>query len=199
MISHHAILEFWFGGPEDAGSVSSDRGKFWFRGGDEVDRQIRKKFSKSLELAARGELDDWRRTPQGTLALILVLDQLPRNMFRGSAQAYAYDRQAQSLCLNGLAQGIDTSLTVPERAFFYMPLEHAEDLSLQQQSVAVFTRLLEEAQAPLQGLCKGFLDYALRHLEVIERFGRFPHRNEVLGRNSTDEEIEFLKQPGSSF
>lgn len=199
MVSAEEILNFWFGDSPQGQAEPGERTRFWFAGGEAVDREIRERFGTTVKLASEGRLDHWRQSPRGGLALILLLDQFPRNMHRGSGRAYAYDRQAVELSLEGMAAGQDCALSILERAFFYLPLEHAEDLELQRKSVQAFEELLTEAPPALRPQCEGFLDYAWRHLRIIERFGRFPHRNEALNRPCTPEEQEFLRQPGSSF
>jgi len=193
------ILGFWFGElPKDA-PVPQERFELWFGGGEETDRMIRKRFEADLMRAARGDFDHWRESARGTLALIILLDQFPRNIYRTTSKAYAFDARALGLCLEGMDGGQDLRLTAVERAFFYLPLEHSEELEMQARSVRVFEVLLESAPARMKKMCEGFLDYALRHQKIIERFGRFPHRNAALGRGSTAEEEAFLKEPGSSF
>ena len=187
------ILEYWFGDPP------RPRPAFWFGKDAANDRDIRSRFGADLQRANEGLCDDWAATPRGRLALILLFDQFPRNIYRDHAQAYAYDDRARALTCEGLERGCDRSLTPLERAFFYLPLEHAEDLELQERSVALFRRLHEDAPAGQRELFAGFLDYAERHRDIIARFGRFPHRNRALGRESSAEEREFLRQPGSSF
>ena len=193
------ILEFWFGGEPVDQPASSERLRFWFSGGERVDRMIRERFARAVEAAAAGDYAEWSHSPRGTLALLLLLDQFPRNMFRHSPRAYASDARARQVTLTGLAAGQDQGLAIVERAFFYLPLEHAEDLALQDRSVALFGALQAAAPASLRPMCDGFLDYALRHREIIARFDRFPHRNAVLERPSSEEEKAFLRQPGSSF
>lgn len=140
------------------------------------------------EKAARGELDRWRSAPLASLALIVVLDQFPRNMFRGTSRAFASDPMALAAARNALERAFDRLLSPQERTFMYLPFEHAEDLAAQRRSLALF-----------QALDPNDMEYARRHYEIIARFGRFPHRNAVLGRESTAEELDFLKQAGSSF
>src|SRR5262249_17283334 len=147
----------------------------------------------------KGELNHWKTYPRGNLSLIILYDQFPRNIYRGSAAAFADDQLALQLCLNGLAIAQDQELHPVERAFFYMPLEHAEDRALQEASVARFRRLAEFAPKSSREIFESFHEFAVRHKEVIDRFGRFPHRNAALGRMSTQEETEFLKQSGSGF
>ena len=139
-------------------------------------------------------------SPAVRLALILLLDQLPRNIHRGTPAAFAQDPLARDLCLKGLSIGADKSLSPLERVFFYLPLEHAESREQQARSVALFEALAaEQAGTPAQATFAGFADFARRHQVIIERFGRFPHRNDILGRTSTPEEAAFLQQPGSGF
>lgn len=193
------VLEFWFGDLPASDAVPAERFRLWFGGGEEVDRLIRDRFGDDLGRAMRGEYDHWLESPRGTLALIVLLDQFPRNIHRGTDRAYACDERALLLCLAGMEQGHDLELAIAERAFFYLPLEHSEDLGMQRRSVRAFEALLAAAPAAMKEMCTGFLDYAVRHRRIIERFGRFPHRNAVLGRPSTAEEEAFLREPGSSF
>ncbi len=193
------VLEFWFGGLNEGELVPSERFDLWFGGAGTIDQQIRNCFADEVERAGEGAYDGWSVAPRGTLALLILLDQFPRNIFRGSPRAYAFDEKARDLCLRGLAAGQDRELITVERAFFYLPLEHAEDSVLQQLSVTAFTDLLSQAPDPLKETCRSFLDYAKRHRTIIERFGRFPHRNTSLSRPSTAGEEAFLREPGSSF
>ena len=189
MASPQNVITFWTqAGPNK-----------WFRGGPSFDEAIRLRFEPVHHACARGEHDDWATTPEGALALIICLDQFPRNLHRGDAQAWAADVKAQRIALSGLAGGFDQALPPLQRVFAYLPLEHAEDMGLQQRAVTLFEAL--HAQAPVAGRARfaEFLDYARRHREVIARFGRFPHRNAVLGRDSTAAEREYLAQPGAGF
>lgn len=173
--------------------------RLWFGGEEAVDTAIRSRFGPLVQQALDGGFEEWRETPQGALALILLLDQFTRNIHRGTAAAYAGDKRALHLCRQGRREGQDRALPSLHRAFFYLPLEHAEERRAQDESVAAFEHLLAEAPPPLRETFQGFLEYAVRHREIIERFGHFPHRNAPLGRPSTPEEIAFLQQPGSSF
>jgi uncharacterized protein (DUF924 family) len=180
------VLDFWFGAPD-----SRERGrprKAWFEKSEIFDAEIRRRFLGAWERAARGELQSWLATPLASLALIVVLDQFPRNMFRGAARAFSSDSPALAAARSAIARGFDRLLSQAERGFAYLPFEHAEDLAAQRRSLALF-----------EGLGRERIEYARRHFEIIARFGRFPHRNAALGRPSTAEEIEFLGQPGSSF
>jgi len=186
-----AVLAFWFGAPD-----SSERGrsrKCWFVKDAAFDAEIRSRFLPLYERAAAGSLADWECTPLAALALAVVLDQFPRNMFRGQARAFAADVLAQRVARRMVEQGFDALLRPVERWFVYLPFEHAEDLAAQRRSLALFGGLAADAGSA------GTIDYAGRHYEIIARFGRFPHRNAILGRASTPEEVEFLSRPGSSF
>lgn len=192
------ILQFWFGDDVDA-LPSPQRLKFWFGGEAATDQLIRDQFAGPVAQAAAGGFSAWVETASGTLALLLLLDQFPRNIYRASAAAYAADPLALQWAKAGLAAGQDRELGLVQRAFFYLPLEHSEALADQQRSVELFEALLADAPPRFQALCRGFLDFAIRHRDIIARFGRFPHRNAPLGRTSAPEELSFLAQPGSSF
>ena len=151
-------------------------------------------FLALVDEAAAGRLDDWADRPEGLLALIVLLDQFPRNLFRNAPRAFATDAQALALAQQALAQGVDAQLMPVARAFIYLPFEHSEDLAMQDRAVALFSALAQHGEA-----FASYLDYAERHRDVIRRFGRFPHRNAILGRASTPEEIAFLARPGAGF
>lgn len=193
------ILQFWFGEIDADGNVTEDRSALWWKKRPETDAMIRDRFEPDVGLARSGQRDHWAESPRGRLALIVCLDQLTRNIYRDSPEAFASDEQARSLCLDGLQRRHDRELPLIQRVFFYMPLEHAEDRELQRQSVVLFTRLTEQCPPQLRQTFETYLDFARRHHAIVERFGRFPHRNAVLGRSTTAAEQEFLKQPGSSF
>ncbi|OKH24008.1 DUF924 family protein [Chroogloeocystis siderophila] len=185
------ILAFWFGQPNTA-----EYGKqhaFWFTKSAEFDREVRERFLSDYEQAAAHQLDTWKEAPRSCLALILLLDQIPRNIFRGTPQAFATDAAALTAAQHAVAQGFDRELLNVQRWFIYLPFEHSENLEHQRQCVELFASLKDDPESA------SAIDYAQRHLAVIERFGRFPHRNKILNRESTPEELEFLQQPGSSF
>lgn len=190
------LLRVWFGEPGSPPLASS---KKWFAKDEEFDGFLRDRFLGTLESGVRGELDAWKSTPRGRLALIILFDQLSRNMFRGSPRSFAQDALALALTLEALGAGEDRSLTPVERYFVLMPLMHSEDVVMQRRCVAEFEKLLAESPDEFKSLLASALDYAQRHAVIVERFGRFPHRNAVLGRESTAEEKAFLLQPGSSF
>lgn len=195
----HEVLAFWFGESRDDAIVIATQGPLWFRGGDAVDDEIRERFATLREDAVAGHLDAWRATPHGQLACVILVDQFSRNLFRDDPRAFEHDALARTWTNDALDEGTDRLLRPIERVFLYLPLEHSETLADQQRSVQAFEALLDQAPAPLHDAFANYLDYARRHHDVIARFGRFPHRNAVLGRTSTAEEIEFLRQPGSVF
>jgi uncharacterized protein (DUF924 family) len=169
------------------------RREVWFKKSDLFDRDVRRRFSALHELAADGRLAAWDATPRTLLALVIVCDQFPRNMFRDDPRAYATDDCALAAAQRMVERGWDLQCAPLERQFVYLPFEHAEDAALQARSLALFARLAQEP-----GLAD-LVSWARKHADIIARFGRFPHRNAVLGRESTPEEIAFLTQPGSSF
>ncbi|HSE00426.1 MAG TPA: DUF924 family protein [Burkholderiales bacterium] len=194
------VLEFWFGACGPDGALDRVKQRMWFSDGRNHDAVIRKKFGKLHRRAARGELDaEWAATPRGRIALIVLLDQFSRHIHRGKPAAFAQDPAAQRLAAAGLEQGVDRGLIPAQRAFFYLPFEHAEDVGLQRLGTRAFERLATEVAPAWRKEYTSFADYAGHHRDIIERFGRFPHRNAILGRASTPEEVEFLKEPGSSF
>jgi uncharacterized protein (DUF924 family) len=193
------ILEYWFGRDANDAAVAKARASLWWSKQPETDEEIRRRFGALVLAAESGNLDDWRSSIEGRLALILLTDQFPRNIYRGTPAAFRFDGIARRLCLEALASRAEKNLRPVHRLFFYLPLEHSENLEHQNRSVALFRELAAGVSDDLKPTFEGFVDYALRHRVIIERFGRFPHRNSILGRVSTPEEIEFLKQPGSSF
>ncbi|VEP14975.1 conserved hypothetical protein [Hyella patelloides LEGE 07179] len=190
-MNYQAVLDFWFGKPENA-DYGKPR-KFWFIKSLDTDAKITSRFETTYQAAARGELDRWRTSPLSCLALIIVLDQFPRNLYRGKPQSFGTDGMALEIANYALEKNYDRQLLPVQRWFIYLPVEHSEDLADQKKSVKFFSSLKEDYHS------KSTIDYAQKHLAIIQRFGRFPHRNEILDRKSTSEEIEFLKQPGSRF
>ncbi|MGK7888290.1 MAG: DUF924 family protein [Leptolyngbyaceae cyanobacterium] len=189
-----AILNFWFGGSVEQEPSYAQQRKLWFRKHDQTDQWIREQFHPIYEQVTRGSCQDWLTTAQGALAMVIVLDQFSRNMFRGTPQAFATDEQALVVAERAIAQHFDQQVFPAQRLFFYLPFEHSEKLQHQHQSVTLFQALAQQSEE-----FQDAYDYALKHQAVIERFGRFPHRNTILGRPSTPAELEFLQQPGSSF
>jgi uncharacterized protein (DUF924 family) len=174
------LLDFWF---------SSETKPNWFTTSDGFDNEVRQRFGILHEAAASGQLDDWAETPEGALALILLLDQVPRNMFRGSALAFATDGKALELAKKAVIRGLDIGLQKDERLFLYLPFEHAEDLAAQDEAVRLIEALGDD----------DYTRYAHAHRETIRRFGRFPYRNAALQRPSTTEELAFLKAQADQY
>jgi uncharacterized protein (DUF924 family) len=198
-----AVRDFWFGRLPLTADALERRVRFWF-GGDAAaltrrDELIRTRFGALLERAAAGALASWADGPRRRLSLIVLLDQFPRHIFRGTARAFAYDAQALALALSGMQSAADAALDVVERIFFYMPMQHAESRDVQDESVAAFRRLRTEAPPELRPTFEATLRSAENHRSIIERFGRFPYRNRLLGRAATPGELEWLRTGGESF
>lgn len=199
MTTPSAVLDFWFGMHESIAETAVRQSKLWWGKDSSTDRMIRERWEPDLRLAEEGRLNAWAGTAEGCLALILLTDQFPRSMYRGSPAAFGFDLIALARCKHGLEMGMDRALGPLHKVFFYLPLEHSELLADQQRSVMLFERLATDTPTQLRALFADYLDYARRHHQIILRFSRFPHRNGILGRPSTREEEEFLSQPGSSF
>ena len=187
------ILSFWFGQPRDDKEYFDEWHSRWFAYDPQFDQVVRDRFLSDYRLAAERKLMDWQNQPHSGLALILLLDQFPRNMFRGEPGAFATDSLAREVTEFLIRSMFDQQLLPVERMFIYLPLMHSETLSDQQRSVTLYRQLAQETTY------LNVVPFATQHLEIIRRFGRFPHRNAILGRPSTLEEAEFLRQPGSSF
>lgn len=187
-----AVLDFWFGAP---GSASDGRSRpEWFRKSDAFDREIEHRFAPLIGRALEGGLREWDATAPSALARIVVLDQFTRNVFRDTPRAFAGDALALEAAQALVVRGADALLSPLQRVFAYLPFEHAEDLAMQDESMRLYTRLCGDAEG-----FESTLDYARRHHDIVRRFGRFPHRNLIVGRVSTADELAFLEQPGSSF
>lgn len=193
------ILNFWFGRLNDHGLPRPTRSLFWFQKDATADKIIRVYFEPHLKAAIAGELDHWADTARGRLALIVLFDQFSRNMYRATPAAFMQDAKALQLCTAGIGLGMDKELAPIERAFFYFPLEHAEDLDAQHRCVDMFTKLIALSEEPAKTRLSGFLDYASEHRNIIARFGRFPHRNKILQRNSSEDELNYLAHGGATF
>ncbi len=194
------VLTFWFDDVATNPAKLKERNKFWWNGGDDVDRLI---ASRCLELLARlasGEAEEWSsRGPAERLAAIVALDQFTRNIFRNQSYAFENDELALQICKEGIASGADKVLSPVKRWFFYLPLEHSENLADQDQCVLLFSDLLSETDDIYHDTIENALDFAKSHREVIYQFGRFPHRNKALNRRSTPAELKYLAQPGAGF
>jgi|SRR5690606_25156731 len=194
-----SILAFWFGEQADDVATAQAQASLWWKKSVEVDAEIRNRFAQCVVQAGAGALDAWAQEPRGRLALIILCDQFTRHIYRDAPQAFSLDYRALAWTREGLTLGADQALRPIERVFFYLPLEHSESLEDQHEAVRLFEQLKAGVPEAAQPTFDGFLDFAIRHRDIIARFGRFPHRNAALGRASTEEEIAFLKQPGSAF
>ena len=194
-----SIRQFWFGGSDDDRITSVQQAALWWSKNELLDQQMRARFAQCVQAAAHGVLDAWATRAEGLLALILLTDQFPRNLYRQQPQAFALDHLARGWCRQALQQQLDRQLQPIERVFIYLPLEHSEQLADQEQAVALFEALLASVAPAQRDVYQGYLDFARQHHAIIQRFGRFPHRNAILGRPSSAAECAFLQQPGSSF
>jgi uncharacterized protein (DUF924 family) len=193
------VRDFWFGKLPMTAQALNQRIRFWFPEEEPAevleqrDQMVRKRFGELVERAGTGELASWADSPRRCLSLIILLDQFPRNIYRGRSQAFAYDEQALALTLSGMQSAADGALDCVERIFFYMPLQHCEAREIQDESVAAYRRLALEAPQELRGIFADTLEYAREHRAIIEWFGRFPQRNRVLGRPNTPQEELWLR------
>lgn len=193
------VLDFWFGELVDAMPDAAHQ-KNWFAADETFDVAVKKKFTMTLLAGSRGELDAWELTPHGRLAFVLVLDQFPRHIFRGTANAFLYDEKALSLARDGVEFGHNQPLKSFEKVFLYMPYQHSESLRIQEEGVELYRQLLANVGSTAEKeLCERSYKMAMQHHKIIEKFGRFPHRNKVLGRVSTKIEEEFLNRYGQRF
>jgi uncharacterized protein (DUF924 family) len=198
------LLEWWFGSAcslnqKPPNQVSAEKGKLWFGKRDSQDLEARMRFGDLVEQALAGGLTEWAQRPEGWLALVLLLDQLPRMIFRDTPKSFSGDVRAQALVAQGIAADFDRQLRPIQRVFIYLVFEHCENLAVQNEAVSRFLDLVEQQPEADRAVFASNLDYAERHQKIIARFGRFPHRNAVLGREATAEELEFLSGPGSRF
>jgi len=193
------ILDFWFGEVNELGCSSPEHRRRWWTKSDAFDEAIGSQFLSDYEAIVAGDRDAWRNTPRGALAYIIVLDQFSRNMFRGTPSMFAADELAREVCYEGLDADFDAELSFDERLFFYLPLAHSEEIADHHRSIALLGSLVDSCAKSLERDARNYLDFAERHKAIVERFGRYPHRNETLGRASTPEEAAFLKEPDSSF
>lgn len=195
------LLAAWFGPPAETQADLERLLERWFKADPATDRELARRFAETAESAARGELDAWRATAEGRLALILLLDQFPRQLHRGTAAAFAQDERALELALTGIERRMDLELGALERAFFYMPLQHAESLPIQELGVGKFAALAADAgtQTALRNVLGTFTESARAHRDIVARFGRFPHRNRYLDREDTPEEAAFERGGGPTF
>ena len=188
--SPNEVLQFWF----------SERSRpLWFEKNQAFDDEIRRRFGDAVAAACNGELESWSRTPESALALVLLLDQFTRNVYRGTPRAFAGDARARAVARAAIDRGLDRQLPLDRRHFFYLPFEHSENADDQRRCVALFRAWAEAHDGAQRDQALAQMTYVYRHQEIVERFGRFPHRNAILGRESTAEELAFLNEPHSSF
>ena len=191
-MTYDDVLSFWFGRVEETLIPSAHRARIWFNDSPEIDALIRSEFSAWMTALCAGEYDHWREIPRGALASVVAYDQFSRHLYRGTAQAYAYDETALDLTLSGMAAGFDHELSLIERVFFYFPLLHSENLTHQAQAIGAYAGLVAVSFPETRALYDSFYQFAQYHYGLIEEFGRFPIRNEALGRVSTQAEIAYL-------
>lgn len=199
MSTPSSVITFWLGELDERGCADAEHSARWWMKDEDFDRQVESLFAGTYEDIVAGHHDTWLDSARGRLAAILVLDQFARNMFRGTPRMYAADSLAQRLVREGIERGHDRALPLDARLFFYMPLMHAEDEASQDQCVEIFESIQSELEGELASHCDGFVRAARQHRDIVARFGRFPHRNAILGRETDGEEARFLRQPGSSF
>jgi len=193
------ILAFWFADAVGDPAKAMQRRSFWFQANPAVDESISQRFSTSVRFAARGEFRSWEQAPRSCLALVILLDQFSRNLYRGKAEAFQYDSRALDVASRGVAAGYLEHLSLVEQCIFVLPYEHSEDVSVQRAGIELLEQIVDGADPEWEPSARLSLDFARRHLEIVERFGRFPHRNAVLGRPSTPAEQAYLEGGGESF
>lgn len=193
------VLDYWFADALASPATAEQRNAFWFGVNPDTDKYIWEHFGDVLTDAAAGLYDYWTETARGRLALIVVLDQFPRNIYRGTAEVFRFDALAMSLARDGVGLGQLAGLAVPEQAFFLMPFQHSEDIEDQRAGVDLTRGVVADAAPDWRPLAQGYLDFALLHHDIVQSFGRFPHRNQVLGRQSTEAEALYLAEGGETF
>ncbi|MFT5207139.1 MAG: hypothetical protein ACI9CF_000888 [Candidatus Omnitrophota bacterium] len=199
MTSSANILEFWFGNLKDEDDFPVEKAGMWFRDGKKFDSYIKEHFEAACIGAMAGAYDDWTMDAKSLLALIILLDQFPRNIYRNTPEAYASDQKAEELCRMGIHKGYDQELMPVERVFMYMPLMHTESIEGQRYAVELFKRLADNATPAIELPLRNNLDFAIQHAKIIEEFGRFPYRNTIFKRESTAAEKKFLESEGASW
>jgi uncharacterized protein (DUF924 family) len=199
MIDPDNIMDFWFGQACESPAATLERKPFWFGSDPVLDQQIWELYADTVTDAGAGHYADWAESAHGRLALILLLDQFPRNIFRGTAEVFRYDAMALELAGQGITLGQFTGLTVPEQAFFLMPYQHSEDVAVQNAGVALYSAMVDDAADEWRDVAAGYRDFAAQHRDIIAEYGRFPHRNSVLGRSSTPDEDGYLAGGGATF
>lgn len=197
---YEEVYEYWFGkGSLTDPSYMQQRSKLWFGKNEKVDQEMRERFGSWLTTPPDPALQKWKVARKGTVSLVILHDQFPRNIHRGTPKMYAWDEFALKTAREAMSEGIHESMSVYEAMFLILPFEHSERLADQEESVQLFSDLRDRCPPELQSFGDEMLNYAIRHMDIVERFGRFPHRNQILSRTSTLEEVKFLEEPGSSF
>lgn len=194
MNAYEDVLKFWFGRVEETIVPSENRARIWFGESPEVDAEIKEKFNTILQDCIQGKHVDWEKSPRGQLALVIILDQFSRHIYRDQPAAFAQDDYALSICTRGMTKQDDHHLSLIERVFYYFPLLHSEDLAYQEKSIGAYQALVELAFPETRVIYESFFKFANHHHTMIQRFGRFPQRNAILGRVSTEPEIQYLKE-----
>jgi uncharacterized protein (DUF924 family) len=192
MSTPQEIIDYWIGDAATSPDAAKKRTQLWYMSSAESDDLLREKFGADLARAERGELDSWRQTANGCLALVILLDQFSRNLHRGVAAAFANDPQAVAVAQHAFDKGFDKDMSPIGLSFLIHPFHHAEDIELQNRCVATYEAMIESVSAEWQAQLQGHLDFSREHRDVIAQFSRFPHRNEVLGRHNTAEEQSYL-------
>ena len=198
-VAWEPVLRFWFGADASDPVAVKEKQPLWFKADPATDDDIRRRFGDDWSRATRGELEAWAAEPRGALAVVILLDQFSRNLERGRAAAFAHDARALAVTTTLLDAGRDRGLSPAERSFLYLPFEHAEDRALQRRGVEQFEALVRDGGPEWSWLTEDALHWARLHLEIVERFGRFPHRNRVLGRATTPDEERYLAEGGLHF
>lgn len=199
MIDPEDVLQFWFADAAESPAKAEARLPLWFEATAEVDARIRDRYGATVEAAARGELESWTHAPRPTLALVVLLDQLPRNIWRGTARAFAHDAQALAVARQAVTAGFPGQLAPIEQPFLVMPYEHSESLAVQHEALRFCREIVASAPPAWRPFLESFVPFLQQHYDLIARFGRFPHRNAVLGRASTPEEAAYLAGGGKTF
>ncbi len=194
-----SIIQFWFGNHDSNKEINDEKKSLWWLKNDHTDKEIRQRFENISNALCRREMKEVQRSPRGLLASIICLDQFPRNMYRGTARSFSCDAAALRFAIKMVDQAWDQALKPIYRLFAYLPFEHSEEMAMQEKSLMLYDNLRRSADQDEQEMFNGYYEFAYKHFRIIDRFGRYPHRNEILGRGSTAEELVFLSQPGSSF
>ena len=194
-----AIHQFWFGPLGDDGFAGAQQNRLWFSGSEETDATVRSHFGHRVTQALAGELNHWGADDMGLIALLLLLDQFTRNIYRGTGEVFRQDARALAIAVEGVGKDQLSGLSLPQQSFFLMPYQHSEDLDIQKAGVELYQTLASDVAEDWQPVAEGYRDFAIRHHDIIARFGRFPHRNTALGRKSTAEEEQYLAEGGDTF